>query len=187
MPVNLGVRHPTQHTFGTMKKSLLLPLLLVSVHHSSFAGKVKEVDLPETTVIAVKTASGKPSAYAEAFGKLVGFYAQPSAGVKVLFPQQSVSINGANYAAVAVKVPPITSADVESLKLPACHFLSTRYVGNYDGIGPTVEELVNQALSKGKRIAGNCGVRIHHFNSPDNTPIEKLEHVIYVPVSSIKQ
>lgn len=169
-----------------MKNFVFALLGLACVQAIAKVGSAKEVDLPETKVIAVRTANGRPPAYAEAFGKLVGYYAQPSAGVKVVFPQRSVTINGESYAAVAVGAPVTPPAGVQLLTLPACHFLSVHYTGNYDGIGPSIDTLVNEALGKKLVISQACGVRIHHLSSPDNTPIDKLEHVIYVPVTRPK-
>lgn len=144
------------------------------------------VEQPATVVIAVRTANGTPAAYAEAFGKLVGFYAQPSAHVKVIFPQRSLTIKGASYAAIAVAEKPEHPAGVELINLPACRFLSRHYTGHYDGIEPAINQMVNQALATGWRIDQDCGIRIHHLNSPDNTPVDKLRHIIYVPVVRIK-
>jgi len=170
-----------------MKKYTIALVCLICIQADARVGSIKEVDLPETQVIAVKTANGGPPAYAEAFGKLVGYYAQPTTSVKVVFPQRSVTINGASYAAVAVSSPPANlPVGVELLALPSCHFLSARYTGSYDGLGPSIEAIVNVAIGKKFKINQSCGVRIHHLNSPDNTPIDKLEHVLYVPVARAK-
>lgn len=167
-----------------MKKLAFTLCCLLCIQANAKVVSVKEVDLAETKIIGVKTANDSPPAYAEAFGKLVGYYAQPSASVKVVFPQQSVTINQASYAAVAISTPPaMLPMGVELLTLPKCHFLSARYVGNYDGIGPSIDAIVNEALGKKFKIDQACGVRIHHLNSPDNTPIDKLEHLLFVPVT----
>ncbi|TAK99310.1 MAG: AraC family transcriptional regulator [Aquabacterium sp.] len=163
----------------------------LSAATACLAAQAKDVEpelvkQPETVVIAVRTANGTPAAYAEAFGKLVGYYAQPSANVKVVFPQRSITIKGTSYAAIAVAEKPAHPSGVELITLPACRFLSRHYTGHYDGIEPAINQMVNQALATGWRIDQDCGVRIHHLNSPDNTPIDKLQHIIYVPVVGLK-
>lgn len=147
---------------------------------------VSGLELPETQVIAVRTTSSHPAAYAEAFGKLVGYYAQPSAKVQVVFPQQSITLHTINYATVAVAGPVMPTQGIERLTLPSCRFLSAHYIGGYDGIGMAIAGLVNQAIAQNRQIDARCGVRIHHLNSPDNTPIEKLAHLLYVPVTKPK-
>lgn len=169
-----------------MKNSITIIATLVCTPAFAVTMQPEEVDLPETQVIAVKTSNGKPSAYAEAFGKLVGYYAQPSAGVKVVFPQRSITINGASYAAVGIGGPLKPPQGIEVLTLPRCHFISMHYTGNYDGIGPAIDGLVSRALSQHRQINPACGIRIHHLNSPDNTPIDQLEHVLHVPAGLSK-
>src|SRR5690349_5179133 len=136
----------------TMKNIAILVAGLTCTHAFAHVGPIEEVDLPETTVIAVKATSSNPSAYAEAFGKLVGYYAQPNAGVKVVFPQRSIIINGASYAAVAIGAPVTPPPGIDLLTLPQCHFLSASYTGNYDGIRPAIDSVVNKGLGQRRQV-----------------------------------
>jgi effector-binding domain-containing protein len=140
------------------------------------------VSLPETTVLAVAPSSNRPADYAAAFGKLVGFYALPDRTFKTVFPQMSLSLNERSYAAIAITGTPQTQPGIEVLVLPPCQFARQTYVGNYPGLAPAVESMVAAAAREGLTVDRGCGIRILHANSPDDTPVEKLAHEIYVPL-----
>ena len=153
--------------------------------YASFAqaAELQIVSVPETTIIAVAPASNQPADYAAAFGKLVGYYALPNRPSQPIFPQMSVSLKGKSYAAIAVSGRPESEGPVEVLALPACQFVRDKYVGNYPGLVVKVQSLISAANQEGWAIAPQCGIRVHHLNSPDDTPVEKLVHEIYVPVA----
>lgn len=149
---------------------------------SAHAGQVELISLPETIVLAVAPDSNKPSDYAAAFGKLVGFYAQPNHTFKTVFPQMSLSLNGRSYSAIAITGTPQSAQGIEVLTLPSCEFAHKTYVGNYPGLAPTVRSIVSAAEQEGLTMNHGCGIRVLHANSPDDTPVEQLVHEIYVPV-----
>ena len=146
-----------------------------------WAGPLKIVSLPETQVLAV---APSPGAYAVAFGKLVGYYARPHPEFKVVFPQMSLSLGSENYAAIAFSGTSTGDKDVKILTLPACNFVSETYIGNYPGIEPAIQALVKKAEAQHLTMRNDCGVRILHRNSPDDTPVDKLVHDLYVAVQS---
>ena len=145
------------------------------------AEPLKVVALPETQVLAV---APSPGAYAVAFGKLVGYYARPHPEFKVVFPQMSLSLGSENYAAIAFFGTATGDKDVRVLTLPACNFVSETYIGNYPGIEPAILALVKKARTQHLTMRDDCGIRILHRNSPDDTPVDKLVHDIYVAVSN---
>lgn len=156
--------------------------LLVLFGFPAWAEPLKIIALPETKVLAVAPSPGVPGAFAVAFGKLVGYYARPHSDFKVVFPQMSLTLGTKNYAAIAYSGVAKGENDVEVLSLPACDFVTATYVGNYGGIGPAVQVLIERATAQRIAIRDGCGVRILHRNSPDDTPADKLIHDIYVAV-----
>ncbi len=140
------------------------------------------VKVPAFKVIAVAAKSSRPIDFAAAYGKLVGYYAQPGHSFHVVFPQISLSLNGRNYAAIRFSGTPKVEGSVKVILLPTCTFLKQEYMGNYPGIAKAIDKMVKYAHSKGYTINSTCGIRVHELNSPDNTPVGKLLHEIYVPV-----
>ena len=165
-------------------KTFLASLLLLTSQLSigAHAEESSIVEMPATQVIAVAVVSGRPADYAVAFGKLVGYYAQPNRSFQVVFPQMSISLNERSYAAIGVTGAPRSEAGIEVISLPACAFFKQAYVGNYLDISPAIESIVRSALAQGFAVNRACGIRILHLNSPDDTPVEKLSHELYVPV-----
>jgi effector-binding domain-containing protein len=138
--------------------------------------------LPETTVLAVEAASNRPADYASAYGKLVGFYTRPNRTFKTIFPQMSLSLNGHSYAAIAITGTAQAESGIAVLTLPSCQFAHQTYVGNYPGLAPVIESIIATASREGLAVNPGCAIRILHKNSPDDTPVEKLIHEIYVPL-----
>ena len=98
----------------------LFALLFASI--AARGADLELVQVPETTVLAVAPSTNNPPAYAAAFGKLVGFYAQPDRTFKPVFPQMSLSLNGRTYSAIAIVGAPQTESGIEALVLPSCLF-----------------------------------------------------------------
>ena len=170
-----------------MKLSTLALAVFIAASASlANAAELQIVSRPETTLIAVAPSSNQPSEYAAAFGKLVGYYALPDHTFQVVFPQMSISLEGKSYAAISVSGKPEPDGPVLVLNLPACQFVQEKYVGNYPGLVAKVQSLVSAAVQEGWTVAPQCGIRILHLNSPDDTPVEKLAHDIYVPITKRK-
>lgn len=165
----------------TRNSSLIAVALTAMSALPVWAEPLKVVALPETQVLAV---APSPGAYAVAFGKLVGYYARPHPEFKVAFPQMSLSLGSKNYAAIAFSGTSTGDKDVKILTLPACNFVSETYIGNYPGIEPAIQALAKKAKAQHLTMRDDCGVRILHRNSPDDTPVDKLVHDIYVAVSN---
>lgn len=157
-------------------------ILALSIFQSpTVAAKV--VKVPAFKVIAVPAKSSRPADFAAAYGKLAGYYTRPGQSFHVVFPQISLSLNGQSYAAIRFSGTAKTKGPVEVISLPACTCLKQSYIGNYPGISNIIDKMVKFALSKGYSINNSDGIRVYELNSPDNTPADKLSHVIYVPIT----
>lgn len=162
--------------------SIFAAAFFILLASSAWAESLKVFALPETMVLAVAPSPDVPGAFAVAFGKLVGYYARPHSDFKIIFPQMSLTFGTKNYAAIAFSGVANGESDVEVLSLPACDFVSETYVGNYAGIGQAVQALIEKAKVQRLTVREGCGIRILHRNSPDDVPIDKLIHDIYVAV-----
>jgi effector-binding domain-containing protein len=149
----------------------------------AIAGVPTVVKVPAFKVIAVAAQSNQPVDFATAYGKLVGYYAQPGQPFQVVFPQITLSLNGQNYASIRFLGTVMSNGTVKVIALPACMFLKMSYIGSYTGIPKIIGEMLQYAHAKGYAVNDTCGIRIYELNSPDNTPATKLSHVIYVPIT----
>lgn len=160
--------------------SLLLPLAFAV---PACAADLDLVRLPATQALALTAVSAAPEDYAAAYGRFVGFYAQPARAASVIFPQMSAIFDGERFAAIGFRGDIEPAQGVQVLRLPSCEFVYRTYVGNYPGIGPMIQALIAEAQQQGFAVSSRCGIRIRHLNSPDNTQADQLVHEVLVPVA----
>lgn len=164
-----------------MKLYACLSAVLLALSAGAHAESVV-VSLPSVQVVAIQSANATPTSFASAQGKLTGFFSQ-SRNIKAVSPQMSLALHNNDYAAVAVEGTTRSAGDVRVISLPACTFVTRKYVGNYDGIRPAQQELIAEAFQDGYMLDESCGVRVVHRNNRHETAPDKLIHEIYVPVT----
>ena len=127
----------------------------------------------------------------EAFGRLgaiagkAGLFARPGAAMIALYhddPESTPTDQLRSDAAVAVADGVALPADLEEQRLPAGRYAVARHVGSYETIGETWAEFLGEWLpASGERLADGPSYE-KYLNNPMDTPKEKLETEIYIPV-----
>lgn len=163
-----------------MKLFKLFTAAALAASACAHAEPIELVSLPSVQVLAVQPSSAKPADYAQAYGKLAGYTSQAKS-VKVVSPQMSLALHNSDYAAIAVQGQAAGSSDVRVLSLPACQFVTRKYVGDYAGIRPAVQDLIAEAFQDGYMMDAGCGVRVLHRSGSDAA--DKHIHEIFVPVT----
>ena len=146
--------------------------------------------LPEQRLGTVRHV-GPYNQIGEAFGRLgaiagkAGLFARPEAAMIALYhddPASTPTDELRSDAGVAVADGVPLPADLEEQHLPAGRYAVARHVGPYETLGETWRHFLGEWLpASGERLANGPSYE-KYLNNPTDTPKEKLETEIYIPV-----
>ena len=146
--------------------------------------------MPEQRVGTVRHI-GPYNQIGEAFGRLgdiagkAGLFSRPEAAMIALYyddPQSTPADKLRSDAGVAVAESVPLPDDLEEHRLPAGRYAVARHVGSYETLGDTWARFLGEWLpASGEQLADGPSFE-KYLNNPMDTPKEKLETEIYVPV-----